>query len=164
MATDDNSGIRTIEGVLQAKGLRFGIVSSRFNEFASSRLLAGALDGLRRHGAQPGDITVVRVPGCWEIPVVARRLAVSRNHDAVIALGVLVRGETPHFDLIAAQVARGLASAAEETGTPILLGIVAAETAEQALDRSGGKHGNRGWEAAVAAIESAQVMKQLGPL
>ncbi|MGH9867741.1 MAG: 6,7-dimethyl-8-ribityllumazine synthase [Candidatus Polarisedimenticolia bacterium] len=165
MATGDSSdSVRTIEGALQAKGLRFGIVASRFNEFAASRLLTGALDGLRRHGAQPADITVVRVPGCWEIPVVARRMAVSRGHDAIIAVGVLVRGETPHFDLIAAQVARGLASAAEETGTPILFGIVTAESPEQALDRAGGKHGNRGWEAAVAAIESAQVMKQLGSL
>jgi 6,7-dimethyl-8-ribityllumazine synthase len=164
MSTSGTGGIRTIEGLLQAKGLRFAIVASRFNELPSSRLLAGALDALTRHGAQPGDITVVRVPGCWEIPGVARRLAVSRQHDAVIALGVLVRGETPHFDLIAAQVARGLASAAEETGTPIALGVVTADSAEQALDRAGGKHGNRGWEAAVAAIESAQVSQQLGSL
>jgi 6,7-dimethyl-8-ribityllumazine synthase len=158
------NGIRTIEGMLQAKGLRFGIVSSRFNEFTSGRLLEGALDCLQRHGAQPGDITVVRVPGCWEIPIVARRLAVARGHDAVIALGVLVRGETAHFDLIASQVARGLASAAEETGVPVIFGVLTAENADQALDRSGGKHGNRGWEAAAAAIEAAQVIKQLGPL
>ena len=156
--------IRTIEGGLHAKGLRFGIVSSRFNEFASSRLLSGALDCLQRHGAQASDLQVVRVPGCWEIPVVARRMALSRAHDAVIALGVLVRGETPHFDLIAAQVARGLASAAEESGVPVIFGIVTAENPEQAADRSGGKHGNRGWEAAVAAIESAQVLRQMGPL
>lgn len=161
MATGE---IRNIEGMLQAKGLRVGIVSSRFNEFASTRLLDGALDCLQRHGAQPGDITVVRVPGCWEIPVVARRMAVSRVYDAVVALGVLVRGETAHFDLIAAQVARGLAAAAEETGVPVIFGVLTAENTDQALDRSGGKHGNRGWEAAVAAIEAAQVLKQLGPL
>jgi len=161
MAAD---GIKTIEGILQAKGLRFGIVSSRFNEFSSARLLEGALDSLQRHGAQAADITVVRVPGCWEIPVVARRMAVSRAHDAVIALGVLVRGETAHFDLIAAQVARGLASAAEETGVPVIFGVLTAESADQAIDRSGGKHGNRGCEAAMAAIEAAQVIKQLGPL
>jgi 6,7-dimethyl-8-ribityllumazine synthase len=155
--------IRTIEGALHAKGLRFAIVSSRFNEAMSSRLLSAALDCLQRHGAQPADITVARVPGCWEIPLLARRMAQSRGHDAVIALGVLIRGETPHFDLIAAQVARGLAAAAEDTGVPVAFGIVTAENPEQAADRAGGKHGNRGWEAAMAAIESAQVIRQMGP-
>jgi 6,7-dimethyl-8-ribityllumazine synthase len=161
---DKPGEVRTIEGAISAKGLRFAIVSSRFNELASSRLLSAALDALSRHGAQPADVLVVRVPGSWEIPMVVRRLALGRAHDAVIALGVLVRGETPHFDLIASQVARGLASTAEESGVPVIFGVVTAETPDQALDRCGGKHGNRGWDAAVAAIETAQAVKQLGQL
>ena len=152
---------RTIEGGLHAKGLRFAVVASRFNEFAAGRLLAGALDCLARHGAADADITVVRVPGAWEIPMVARRMALSKSYDAVIALGVLIRGETPHFDLIASQVARGLAAAAEQGGAPVVFGVVTAETPEQAADRAGGKHGNRGWDAAQAAIETASVIKQL---
>ncbi len=155
---------KTIEGPLNAKGLRFAIVASRFNEALAGRLIEGALDCLGRHGASGDQITVVRVPGSWEIPVVARRLALAREHEAVIALGVLIRGETPHFDLIAGQVARGLASAAEESGTPVIFGVVTAESPEQAADRSGGKHGNRGWDAAMAAIETANVFKQLGSL
>ena len=155
---------KTIEGPLDAKGLRIAVVASRFNESLVARLLEGALDCLARHGVPTEEITVVRVPGSWEIPVVARRLAVARAHQAVIALGVLIRGETPHFDLIAAQVARGLATAAEESGTPVIFGLVTAENPEQAADRSGGKHGNRGWDAAMAAIESANVVKQLGSL
>ena len=155
---------RTIEGGLNAKGLRFALVASRFNEALCEKLLAGALDCLQRHGASDGDLTIVRVPGAWEIPVVARRLALSRSHDAVIALGVLIRGETSHYDLIASSVARGLAGAAVESGVPVLFGVLAAETPEQALDRAGGKHGNRGWEAAMAAIEAAGLLKQLGPL
>lgn len=155
---------KTIEGGLDAKGLRFALVSSRFNEFVSEKLLSSALDCLRRHGAAESDIMVVRVPGSWEIPVVARRLAVSRAHDAVIALGVLVRGETAHFDLIASQVSRGLAAIAEESGVPVIFGVLTAENPEQAMDRAGGKHGNRGWDAAMAAIEAANVIKQLGQL
>jgi len=155
---------RTIEGGLSAKGLRFALVASRFNEYLSDKLLAGALDCLQRHGAVDADVTVVRVPGSWEIPVVARRLALSRSHDAVIALGVLIRGETAHFDLIATSVARGLADAATESGVPVQFGVLAAESPEQAVERAGGKQGNRGWEAAMAAIESANVLKQLDPL
>jgi 6,7-dimethyl-8-ribityllumazine synthase len=154
---------KVIEAALHAKGLRIAVVSSRFNEFASGKLLDGALDCLKRHGAAPADVLVVRVPGAWELPVVARRLAAGRAYDVVIALGVLIRGETPHFDLIAAQVARGLASAAEQTGVPVIFGVLTAETPEQAIDRAGGKHGNRGWEAAMAGIEAANVLKQLAP-
>ncbi len=152
---------KTIEGGLHAKGLRFALVASRFNEFASSRLLSAALDCLARHGASGDDVTVVRVPGAWEIPPIARRLALSKGFDAVIAIGVLIRGETPHFDLIAAEVARGLARAAEDSGVPVLFGVLTAESPEQATDRSGGKHGNRGWDAALAAIETANAVKRL---
>ncbi|HET6372484.1 MAG TPA: 6,7-dimethyl-8-ribityllumazine synthase [Candidatus Polarisedimenticolia bacterium] len=152
----------TIEGGTSAKGLRIALVASRFNEFAAGKLLAGALECLTRQGADETDLLVVRVPGAWEIPIVARRLAEARRHDAVIALGVLIRGETAHFDLIASQVASGLASAAEQTGVPVVFGVVTAENADQALDRAGGKQGNRGWEAAKAAIEMAGVMKQMG--
>ncbi len=152
----------TIEGGFNAKGLRFAIVASRFNETMVSRLLAGALDCLQRHGAADGDITVVRVPGAWEIPGVARRLAMARSHDAIVALGVLIRGETPHFDLIAAQVSRGLATASEGSGVPVIFGVLTAETPEQAADRSGGKLGNRGWDAGMAAIETANLLKQIG--
>ena len=156
--------LKTIEGGLSARGLRFALVASRFNEFVSENLLTAALDCLQRHGAADAEITVVRVPGSWEIPVVARRLALSRAHDAVIALGVLIRGETAHFDLISSQVARGLAGAAEESGVPVIFGVLTAQNPEQAMDRAGGKHGNRGWDAAMAAIESANVTKQLGQL
>ena len=152
---------KTIEGVRQAQGLRFAIVSSRFNEFVSEKLLAAALDALTRHGASDSDILVVRVPGAWEIPVVARRLALARRHDAIIALGVLIRGDTAHFDLIAAQVARGLAAAAEESGVPVAFGVMTAENAQHALERSGGRHGNRGWDAALAAIEMAGALRLL---
>jgi len=157
-ATD---GPRTIEGGLHAKGLKIAIVASRFNEAIAARLLSGALDCLERHGASASETLVVRVPGSWEIPVVARRLALSKGHDAVIGLGALIRGETAHFDLISGQVARGLAGAAEESGVPVIFGVVTAETAEQAIDRSGGKHGNRGWDATMAAIEAANVIKQM---
>jgi 6,7-dimethyl-8-ribityllumazine synthase len=154
--------VKTIEGDLQARGIRFALVASRYNETGCERLLEGALDCLRQHGAADMDVTVVRVPGSWEIPVVARRLALSKAHDAVIALGVLIRGETSHFDLIAAQVARGLASVAEQSGVPVAFGVLAADSVEQVLERAGGGQGNRGWEAALAAIEAANVMKGLG--
>lgn len=151
----------TIEGGLDARGLHIGIVVSRFNDFSTGRLLSGAMDCLQRHGASEKDITVVRVPGSWEIPVFARRLAATGKFQAVIGLGTLIRGETAHFDLIAHQVARGLASASEETGIPVIFGLLTAENPEQAADRSGGKQGNRGWDAASAAIEAANLAKQL---
>ncbi|HEY3175634.1 MAG TPA: 6,7-dimethyl-8-ribityllumazine synthase [Candidatus Polarisedimenticolia bacterium] len=151
----------TIEGGHQARGLRFAVVASRYNETACDRLLEGALECLRRHGAQEADVTVVRVPGSWEIPVVARRLALSRSHDALIALGVLLRGETSHFDLVARQVAEELAALAATTGVPVAFGVLAAENVEQVFARAGEGERNRGWEAAMAAIETANVMKRL---
>jgi len=153
---------KTVEAKLDAKGLKFAIVMSRYNEFSVSRLLTGALDCLVRHGADEKDLTVVKVPGSFEIPQVVQRLAAAHQHDAVIALGVLIRGETPHFDMVAAEVTRGLGHAALGTGVPVAFGIVTAESADQATDRAGGKMGNRGWDAAVSAIEMARLGKELG--
>ncbi len=154
--------MRTIEGRLDAEGLRFALVVSRFNEALTSRLESGAVDCLLRHGAGDDDITVVRVPGAWEIPMVATRLAARGDYDAVISLGVLVRGGTPHFDLIAAEVAKGIASAAMASSLPMTFGVVTAETLEQAVERSGTKMGNKGWDAALAAIEMARLYEVLG--
>jgi len=153
---------KNIEGHLNAKGLRVAIVASRFNDHLVERLLAGALDCLLRHGAEDGSITVVRVPGSFEVPQAVRKIAAARKHDAVVALGVLIRGETPHFDLIAAEVTRGLGGVAAETGVPVAFGIVTAETTDQATERSGGKMGNRGWDAALSAIEMSNVGRELG--
>ncbi len=153
---------KIIEGNLGAKGLKTAIVASRFNDALVARLLAGAVDCLLRHGMEEAGITVVRVPGSFEIPQLVRRIAAARKHDAVIALGVLIRGETPHFDVIAAEVARSLGQAAAETGVPVAFGVVTAETTEQAAERCGGKMGNRGWEAALSAIEMANLGRELG--
>ena len=146
---------------LSAREMRFAIVASRFNDFAVSRLLEGALSCLKERGAAADRITVVRVPGSWEIPVFARKLALSNRFDAVVALGVLIRGETLHFDLIAREVARGLAEAAEDSGVPIAFGVLAVENRQQAVDRAGGSAGNRGEESARAAIEAAGAMREL---
>lgn len=153
---------KKIEASLDASGLKFVIVASRFNEAIVARLIDGATDCLLRHGAADADVTLVRVPGSWEIPQVAQRIAAARKHDAIIALGVLIRGETPHFDLIAATVARGLGAAATAHGVPVTFGVVTAESTEQALERAGGKMGNRGWEAALSAVEMARLGRELG--
>ena len=153
---------RTYEGMLDAKGSRFGLVVSRFNEILTGRLLEGALDCLARHGARDEDLTVVRVPGAWEIPLLAERLAVSGKVDAVIGLGVLIRGATPHFDFIAAETAKGLAQVALSSGIPVSFGVLTTDTVEQALERSGSKAGNKGWQAAQAAIEMVQLYRRLG--
>lgn len=152
---------KMIEGSLNADGLRFSLVTSRFNEFVSEKLLEGATDCLLRHGVADDDLTIVRVPGCFEIPLVAGRLAASGRFDAVLGLGVLIRGETPHFDFIAACAAKGLAAVAARTGVPVLFGIVTADTLEQAINRAGGKAGNKGVEAAMAALEMANLMRDL---
>jgi 6,7-dimethyl-8-ribityllumazine synthase len=152
---------RTIEGTLDAAGARFGLVVSRFNDLLTGRLLEGAIDCLVRHGAADGDITVVKVPGSWEIPFVAERLASSGKYDAVIGLGVLIRGATPHFDYIAGEAAKGLAQAALSTGVPVAFGILTTDTLEQAIERSGSKAGNKGWQAAQAAIEMVQLYRAL---
>ena len=152
---------RTIEGKLDAKGGRFAIVISRYNSFISNRLLTGALDALERNGASPDDISVAWVPGSFEIPLVARKLALSKNFDAVICLGVLIRGETPHFDYIASVVTRGIGAVNMEAGLPVIYGILTCNTMEQAAERAGLKSGNKGFDAAMSAIEMYQVMRQI---
>ncbi|MBI5026062.1 MAG: 6,7-dimethyl-8-ribityllumazine synthase [Nitrospirae bacterium] len=153
--------MKKYEGELQAKGLKFGIVVSRFNDFITNRLLEGAIDTLLRHGAEQHDIEVVRVPGSFEIPLVAKKLAQKKSYDAVICLGTVIRGATPHFEYIASEVAKGIASASLETGIPIAFGVITADTIEQAVERAGAKSGNKGWDAALTAIEMAQLLKKL---
>ena len=152
---------KTIEGKLDAKGLRFAVVVSRFNDFISARLLEGALDALVRHGADDKNITVVKVPGSFEIPVTAKALAASSKYQAVIALGAIIRGSTPHFDYVAAEASKGVAQAMLETGVPVAFGIITTDTIEQAIERAGTKSGNKGYHAAMSAIEMARVMAQL---
>jgi len=153
--------MREVVGSFDARGRRFALVASRFNGSVVRRLLDGALDCLRRHGVAEEDVEVVWVPGAFEIPLAARRLASSGGYDAVICLGAVIRGETPHFDHVAGQAAAGIARAAEESGVPVIFGVVTADTFEQADARAGGKHGNRGWDAAMAAMETASVLEQL---
>ena len=141
------------EGRLNAEGFRFAIVGSRWNEFISGRLVEGALDALTKLGAQSEAVTVFRVPGAFEIPVFAMRLAESKNFDAIICLGTIIRGQTPHFEYIANEVARGISQAGLETGLPVIFGVVTADTVDQAIDRAGVKLGNKGFEAAMTAVE-----------
>lgn len=150
-----------IEGELSAKGLRFAIIVGRFNSFISERLLAGAVDALTRSGCAEESITVVRVPGSWEMPVVARELAKAKRYDAIIALGAVIRGDTPHFDYVAGEMAHGLADVARETGIPVGFGVLTTNTVEQAVDRAGVKGGNKGFDAAMSAIEMANLMRRL---
>jgi 6,7-dimethyl-8-ribityllumazine synthase len=152
---------RVLEGVLSAKGFSFAIVVSRFNDFITARLLDGALDALRRHGADEERITVARVPGAYEIPLVAKKLAASGRHDAVICLGTVIRGATPHFDYIAGEVAKGVAMAGLETGVPVIFGVLTTDSIEQAVERAGTKSGNKGFDAACSAIEMASLVREL---
>ncbi len=152
---------KTYEGKVLAKGKRFGIVVARFNEFVSERLLEGALDGLLRHGADEKDITVARVPGSFEIPYAANRLAKSKKFDAVICLGAIIRGTTPHFEYVASEVTKGVASTSLQTGVPTIFGVITADSIEQAIERAGTKEGNRGRDAAITAIEMADLFTQL---
>jgi 6,7-dimethyl-8-ribityllumazine synthase len=149
------------EGNLDASGLKFAVVCSRFNSFIADRLLAGALDALKRSGAKKGDIEVVKVPGAWELPLVAKTLAAAKRHDAIIALGAVIRGETPHFEHVSAQAANGLAAVGLETGVPVAFGVLTTNTVEQAIDRAGGKSGNKGYDAAITAIEMADLLRKL---
>jgi 6,7-dimethyl-8-ribityllumazine synthase len=152
----------TIEGKLVAPaGARFGIVAGRFNEFIVSRLIDGALDALSRHGVAPGNITLVRVPGSWEIPLVCSQIASKKRVDAIIALGCVIRGSTPHFDHVAAEVSKGIASVSLSTGVPIGFGILMTDTIEQAIERAGTKMGNKGWDGALSAIEMVSVARLL---
>ncbi len=149
------------EGDLIGSGLKVGIVVSRFNELLSSRLLGGALDALGRHGLAEDAVDVAWVPGAFEIPMVAHRLASSKKYDAVIALGVVIRGATPHFDYVASEVSKGVAHVALKTGVPVMFGIVTADSIEQAVERCGTKQGNKGWDVAVSAIEMANLLKKV---
>lgn len=149
------------EGQFNASGLRFGIVVSRFNNFITEKLLAGALDALRRHGAEDANIDVFWVPGSFEIPPVARRLAQSGKYNALICLGCVIRGATPHFDYVAGQCASGVAQVGYETGVPTIFGVLTTDTIEQAMERAGTKAGNKGFDAAMAAMETADLVRRL---
>ncbi len=152
---------KIIEGNLDAAGLKFAVLCARFNSFITDRLLAGALDALKRSGAADGDISIVKVPGAWELPLAAKAVAAGKKHDAIIALGAVIRGDTPHFDHVAGQAASGLAAVQIESGIPIAFGVLTTLTVEQAIDRAGGKSGNKGYDAAITAIEMADLMRRL---
>ncbi len=149
-----------IEGNLKADGKKFGIIVARFNSFISEKLLDGALDSLIRSGAADDDIDVVRVPGAYEIPLIAKKMATAQKYDAIICLGVVIRGATPHFDVVVNEVSKGSAQVGLDTGVPVLFGVLTTETIEQAIERSGTKAGNKGAEVAVAAIEMADLISQ----
>lgn len=151
--------MRTFEGDLIGTGLRVGVVVSRFNELLSSRLLGGALDALGRHGVDMDSIDTAWVPGAFEIPLVAKKMAGSGRYDAVITLGVIIRGGTPHFEYVAAEVSKGVASVSLDSGVPVVFGVITADTIEQAVERAGTKAGNKGWDAAMSAIEMVNLMK-----
>jgi 6,7-dimethyl-8-ribityllumazine synthase len=152
---------RVIEGQLSAAGLKFAIVVSRFNSFITERLLGGAMDALTRTGANLEEVDVVKVPGSWEVPVAAREIANQKRHHAIIALSCVIRGETPHFDYIAGEVSKGLAQIASESGIPVAFGVLTTNTLEQAIDRAGAKSGNKGFDAAMGAVEMANLMRRL---
>jgi len=151
----------TYEGDLLGSGLSVGICVSRFNELLSSRLLGGAKDALIRHGVAEDDVDVAWVPGAFEIPLVAGKMASSGKYDVVLALGVVIRGGTPHFEYVASEVSKGIAKISLDTGVPVTFGVITADTIEQAVERAGTKHGNKGWDAALAGIETAKVMRAL---
>ena len=158
---DMDSQIKTFEGDLTADGFRFAIVVARFNSFITDRLLAGCLDALRRSGANMENVELAKVPGCWEMPSVVRTLALQKRFDAIICLGAVIRGDTPHFDYVAGQAASGLAQIATETGIPVAFGVLTTNTVEQAVDRAGAKSGNKGIDAAMTAIEMASLVRKL---
>jgi 6,7-dimethyl-8-ribityllumazine synthase len=153
--------ITTVEGQLKADGLKFALVATRFNDFIVEKLISGAVDCLLRHGAVRDDLTLVRIPGAFEMPVVVKRVLASGQYDGVICLAAVIRGATPHFEYISAEVTKGLAQLATETTTPVGFGILTTDTLEQAIERAGSKAGNKGVEAAQATLETAQVLKQL---
>ena len=150
-----------LEGKLMAEGLRFAVIVSRFNDFICSRLVDGAMDALIRHGASENKIVLVKVPGAFETPLAAKKLIESGKYDAVICLGAVIRGATPHFDYVAAEVSKGIASVALENGIPVTFGVLTTDTLEQAIERAGSKSGNKGYEAAMAAVEMANLFKEL---
>ena len=150
------------EGVLLGKGLKFGLVVSRFNEFITKKLLDGAHDALLRHGVNQEDVEIAWVPGSFEIPLIVKKLVQTKRYDAVICLGAVVRGGTPHFEYIVAEVSKGIAKVSLDTGLPVIYGVIAADTLEQAIERTGTKMGNKGFDAAVTAIEMANLLKNIG--
>ena len=152
---------RVLEGQLSAEGFRFGIIVSRFNDFISSRLVEGAMDALLRHGATEEQVSVIRVPGAFEIPIKKKKLAESGRYDAVICLGAVIRGSTPHFDYVAAEVSKGIASVSLESRIPVTFGVLTTDNLEQAIERAGSKSGNKGYDGAMAAIEMVNLFKEL---
>jgi 6,7-dimethyl-8-ribityllumazine synthase len=153
--------VKTIEGTLDATGLRVAIVAARFNDFIVARLVDGAVDALVKHGASPADIEIVRVPGAFEVPLALQRLAQARRHDALIALGCVIRGATPHFDYVSGEASRGIAQASQTHGVPVGFGLLTVDTIEQAIERAGTKAGNKGVDAALSAIEMATLLRQM---
>ncbi|HEX3014819.1 MAG TPA: 6,7-dimethyl-8-ribityllumazine synthase [Desulfobacteria bacterium] len=153
--------VQVLEGNLVAKQLRFGIVVARFNEFITNKLLSGALDALKRHGVADDNVTVAWVPGAFEIPLVAQKLVESKKYDAVICLGAVIRGATPHFEYVSAEVSKGVATLSLRSGLPVIFGVLTTDTIEQAIERAGTKAGNKGFDAAVTAIETANLLKSI---
>jgi 6,7-dimethyl-8-ribityllumazine synthase len=159
--SDQGSHGRSIEGELRADGLRFAIIVSRFNSFITERLLAGALDALTRSGANPESIDIIRIPGAWEFPLTVRAAIARNRYDSIICVGAVIRGDTPHFDYVAGQAATGIAQASLESGVPVAFGVLTTNTVEQAIDRAGAKAGNKGFDAAMTAMEMANLLKKL---
>lgn len=153
--------MKTYEGNLIAKDLKFGIIIARFNEFIGGKLLAGAIDGLKRHGSKDENIEIVWAPGAFEIPIIAKKLAQSKKYDAVICLGAVIRGATPHFDFVSSEVSKGIANVSLETGVPVIFGVLTTDSIEQAIERAGTKSGNKGFDVAMSAIEMANLLKQI---
>jgi 6,7-dimethyl-8-ribityllumazine synthase len=152
---------RILQGRISAEGFRFAIIVSRFNDFISSKLVEGAMDALIRHGVDEKKVSLVRVPGSFEIPATAKRLAKSGNYDAIICLGAVIRGDTPHFDYIAAEVSKGIANVSLESNVPLTFGVLTTDNLEQAIERAGSKAGNKGWDAAISAMEMVNLFKEL---
>jgi len=152
---------RIFEGELSATGLRLAIVVSRFNSFITDRLLSGALDAIQRSGGETAEVDIVRIPGAWEFPITVRALTSSKKHDAIICLGAVIKGDTPHFDYVAGEAAGGIGAAAVDSGIPVAFGVLTTNTLEQAIDRAGAKSGNKGFDAAMTAIEMANLLKKL---
>ncbi len=153
--------VKILEGKISAEGFRFAIVMSRFNDFITSKLVEGAMDALKRHGADEEQISLIKVPGAFEIPLIAKRLAESGQFDAIICLGAVIRGSTSHFEYVAAEVSKGIAAVALESKIPVTFGVLTTENLEQAIERAGSKSGNKGWDAAVAAMETVNLLKNI---
>jgi 6,7-dimethyl-8-ribityllumazine synthase len=155
--------VNGVRGTFDAHGRRFVVVAAQFNEIVTAHLVEGAVASFTAHGVSADDLDIVWVPGAFELPIAARRLAASGRYDAVVCVGAVIRGETAHFDLVAGEAARGIAEVSRDTGVPVLFGVLTTETLEQALDRAGGKHGNKGWDAGIAAMQMTSVLDQIPP-